>query len=228
MDRNLEILEDKLGYKFKDEANLKNALTHKSCKGAKSNERLEFLGDAVMDLIVADYLFRNFKKTDEGDMSKIRAALVNEKSFANLAKHINLGEFIYLSVAEENNGGRAKESILSDAFEAVMGAIYFESGFEAVQSVGVRLLEIFYPDINLKSLAKDYKTALQEITQATLGVTPEYVLTRSFGPDHKKEFEIALTLKDVEISRAIGKSKKEAQQLAAKIAIEKLEKKAKS
>ncbi|MFL1707389.1 ribonuclease III [Campylobacter sp. MOP7] len=220
--QNLKTLEEKLGYKFKEINNLKNALTHKSCKKGKNNERLEFLGDAVMDLVIADYLFRKFKNTDEGDMSKLRAALVNEKSFANLASYLNLGEHIFISAAEENNGGREKISILSDAFEAVMGAIYIESGFEEVNSVAIRLFEICYPDIDLKNLTKDYKTTLQEITQAKLGVTPEYKLVRSFGPDHKKEFEIALLLKDVEISRAIGKSKKEAQQLAAKTAIEKI------
>ncbi|MDO5046758.1 ribonuclease III [Campylobacter sp.] len=220
--QNLKSLQDRLGYKFKEISNLKNALTHKSCKKGKNNERLEFLGDAVMDLVIADYLFRKFKNTDEGDMSKLRAALVNEKSFANLANYLNLGEHIFISTAEENNGGRKKASILSDAFEAVMGAIYIESGFETVNDIAVRLFEICYPDIDLKNLMKDYKTTLQEITQARVGVTPEYKLVRSFGPDHKKEFEIALLLKDVEISRAIGKSKKEAQQLAAKMAIEKI------
>ena len=224
MSKNLDALQKDLGYVFKNTNNLKNALTHKSCKQGKNNERLEFLGDAVMDLVIADYLFRKFKNTDEGDMSKLRAALVNEKSFANLATYINLGKYIFISAAEENNGGRAKASILSDAFEAVMGAIYIESGFEAVNKIAVRLFEICYPEIDLKSLAKDYKTALQEITQANLGTTPVYELVRTFGPDHKKEFEIALKLNDTEISRAIGKSKKEAQQLAAKIAIEKIKK----
>lgn len=220
--QNLIQLEEAIGYTFKNKQNLKNALTHKSFKNAKNNERLEFLGDAVLDLVMADYLFHKFENTDEGDMSKLRAALVNEKSFANLAGYLDLGRYIFISQAEEKNGGRTKTSILSDAFEAVIGAIYIESGFDKVNEIAVRLLEICYPDINLKNLTKDYKTNLQEITQARLGVTPEYKLLRSFGPDHDKEFEIALILKDVEISRAIGKSKKEAQQLAAKIAIDKI------
>lgn len=220
--QNLDKLQEFLGYKFKSEKLLKEALTHKSCKQAYSNERLEFLGDAVLDLIVGEYLFRNFAKTSEGDMSKLRAALVNEKSFAQMASRLNLADFIYLSTAEEHNGGRKKASIISDAFEALLGAVYLEAGLETARKIALNLLEICYPKIDLKSLVKDYKTALQEITQATLGVTPEYVLVRAFGPDHKKEFEIALMLNDREIARAMGGSKKEAQQLAAKIALEKI------
>ncbi|AQW82060.1 ribonuclease III [Campylobacter pinnipediorum] len=218
----LKKLEKILNYTFIDLKNLKEALTHKSSKFNYNNERLEFLGDAVMDLIVGEYLFKKFKKTNEGDMSKLRAALVNEKSFANMAKNLHLGEFVYISTAEENNGGREKPSILSDVFEAVMGAIYIESGLEKVREIAIRVLEECYPKIDLLNLAKDYKTSLQEITQSNLGVTPTYELIRSFGPDHKKEFEIALFVNNTEISRAIANSKKEAQQKAAKIALEKI------
>ncbi|MBR8461386.1 ribonuclease III [Campylobacter sp. faydin G-24] len=222
--KNLDDLQVRLGYKFKDIKTLNEALTHKSTKLPYSNERLEFLGDAVMDLIVGEYLFKKFTKTNEGDMSKLRAALVNEKSFANMARHLNLGEYIHLSVAEAHNGGREKPSLLSDAFEAIMGAVYLEAGLETVREIAVKLLELCYPKIDFSHLAKDYKTALQEITQANLGVTPVYELVRSYGPDHKKEFEIALLLNEHEISRAIGSSKKEAQQLAAKIALDKIKK----
>lgn len=218
-------LQTKLGYKFKDEKLLKTALTHKSFKNGSNNERLEFLGDAVMDLIVGDYLFNKFPKLSEGDLSKLRAALVNEKSFANLATSLDLGDKILLSTAEEHNGGRAKASILSDAFEALIGAIYLESGFEMAKSVSVEIFEKCYPDINLDNLSKDYKTALQEITQAHFATTPKYILVGSKGPDHNKEFEIALTLNEREISRAVGKSKKEAEQKAAALAMEILEKK---
>ncbi|MBN7287954.1 MULTISPECIES: ribonuclease III [Campylobacter] len=222
--KDLENLQKLLGYEFENTKLLNEALTHKSTKLPYSNERLEFLGDAVMDLIVGEYLFKKFSKTNEGDMSKLRAALVNEKSFANMARHLQIGEFIHLSTAEANNGGREKVSLLSDAFEAVMGAVYLEAGLDKVREIAVRLLEICYPKIDFSHLVKDYKTALQEITQASLGTTPTYELVRSFGPDHKKEFEIALLLNDKEISRAIANSKKEAQQMAAKIALEKMKK----
>ncbi|MGG7074390.1 ribonuclease III [Campylobacter sp. 9BO] len=215
-------LQKNLGYTFENIKLLNEALTHKSTKLHYNNERLEFLGDAVMDLIVGEYLFRKFERIAEGDMSKLRAALVNEKSFAVMANHLNLGDFINISQAEENNGGRMKPSILSDAYEAIIGAIYLEAGLETARKVAINLLEICFPQIDISSLVKDYKTALQELTQATVGITPSYELVGSFGPDHKKEFEIALILNGKEISRAIGGSKKEAQQLAAKIALEKM------
>ncbi|BCX78781.1 ribonuclease III [Campylobacter sp. 19-13652] len=213
-------LEDRLGYKFKDKNLLKEALTHKSSKKDYSNERLEFLGDAVLDLIVAEYLFLKFTNIAEGDMSKLRAALVNEASFAKMADILGVGECLYLSSAEEHNGGRGKPSLLSDAFEAIIGAIYLEAGLSTASGVAVGLLELCYPKIELNTLTKDYKTTLQEITQASLGVTPKYELISASGPDHKKEFEVALLLNDKEISRAFGSSKKQAQQEAARIAIE--------
>lgn len=213
-------LEEKLGYKFKDEKLLKTALTHKSVKGGANNERLEFLGDAVMDLVIGDYLFHKFSRLSEGDLSKLRAALVNEKSFAELAKYLNLSQLINISPAEEHNGGRLKASILSDAFEALMGAIYLESGFDAVRAASLKAFERCYPDINFDRMVKDYKTALQELTQARFAQIPKYVLVGSKGPDHKKEFEIALILNEREVSRAAGKSKKEAEQKAAKTALE--------
>ena len=139
-----------------------------------------------------------------------------------LAHKLDLGKFIYLSPAEENNMGREKPSLLSNAFEAVIGAIYLEGGLEIVRDIVERLLEETHQKIDLQSLSKDYKTALQELTQATHGVTPTYELLRSFGPDHKKEFEIAIILNNKTIATAQGKSKKEAQQKAAYIALEKL------
>ncbi|RAZ24247.1 ribonuclease III [Campylobacter hyointestinalis] len=211
----LKRLENLVGYKFKNKELLKEALTHKSMKTSCNNERLEFLGDAVLDLIVGEYLFFKFNHTDEGNLSKLRAALVNEKSFAKLSSSINLGEFLYLSTAEENNNGRNKPSLLSDALEALMGAIYLESGLEKVKEIFTKLLEKEYKNIDLKSLGKDYKTALQEITQARFGVTPKYELVSSSGPDHKKVFEMAVYLDGKELARSFGSSKKEAEQSAA-------------
>ncbi len=215
-------LEKRLNYAFKNKQLIIEALTHKSYKKPYNNERLEFLGDAVLDLIVGEFLFKKFPHEDEGVLSKIRASLVNESGFARLAQVIDLGHHIYLSPAEENNDGRNKPSLLSNAFEAVIGAIYLEAGLDVCQPMVIALLEETYPKIDLNTLSKDYKTALQELTQATHGVTPTYETLATKGPDHKKEFEIGVILNEEEIARAWGKSKKEAQQKAAKIALEKL------
>ncbi len=220
----LSELEDKLNYKFKDIELLTQALTHKSSKKGKNNERLEFLGDAVLDLIVGEYLFKIFPNVSEGELSKLRASLVNEKGFEKLAIQINLGKYINLSIAEENNDGRKKASILSNAFEALIGEIYLENGLEVANKVALELLEKEYETIDLDSIFKDYKTSLQEITQATIGQTPQYIVASSSGPDHQKEFVIEVKIGDKIISSAKGKSKKEAQQKAAKLAIKILEK----
>jgi len=213
-------LEKRLGYTFEDKQLIIEALTHKSDKKPYNNERLEFLGDAVLDLIVGEFLFHKFPDSDEGVLSKIRASLVNESGFTQLARSIDLGRYIYLSPAEENNQGREKPSLLSNAFEAVIGAIYLEGGLEIARGIVEKLLQETHQKIDLQSLSKDYKTALQELTQSTHGVTPTYTLLRSFGPDHKKEFEIAIILDEQTIATAQGKSKKEAQQKAAHIALE--------
>ena len=220
MSKKIEFLETSLGYEFKDKKLIIEALTHKSYKQPYDNERLEFLGDAVLDLVVGEYLFKKFKKSDEGNLSKIRASLVNESGFDKLARYLNLGEYILLSNAEENNGGREKSSLLSNAFEAVMGAIYLEAGLKTVNNIAINLIEQNHKDISLNSLFRDFKTLLQELTQASYGITPEYKVIASRGPDHQKEFEIAVIIKDKEYARAVGKSKKIAQQESAKKAID--------
>ena len=220
--KHFKALEKALNYKFKQDDLITEALTHKSYKKPYNNERLEFLGDAVLDLIVGEYLFKKFPKENEGLLSKIRASLVNEKGFTRLALEINLGDAILISSAEENNNGRTKPSLLSNAFEAIIGAIYLESGIEVASRVSITLIENSYETIDLNSLSKDFKTTLQELTQADFGETPTYKMVRSFGPDHKKEFEIAIELQNKTISSAIGKSKKEAQQRAAEIALKTL------
>ena len=220
--QNLEKLQEKLGYKFKNPTHLKIALTHKSAKNGHNNERLEFLGDAVMDLIVGEYLFKKFS-SDEGDLSKLRAALVNESSFSKFAKFLGIGENLNMSLSEERNGGREKPSLLSDAFEAIMGAVYLESGLQNTARIAIAILEILYPRISFNELVRDYKTALQELTQAKFGVTPEYILLGSSGPDHKKSFEMAALVGGKRLSSAVGASKKEAEQKCAQIAIELLQ-----
>jgi ribonuclease-3 len=215
-------LEQCLGYSFNNKDLIIEALTHKSFKKAYNNERLEFLGDAVLNLIVGEFLFKKFPKSAEGDLSKLRANLVNEKGFTKLANAINLGDYIYLSDAEERNKGRTKASILSDAFEAIMGAVYIESGLEVLKPIILDLLDKNYENITLDNLFSDYKTALQEVTQSMFGVIPTYKLESATGPDHLKEFELSLWIADKNYTTAKGKSKKLAQQAAAKVVLEQL------
>ena len=213
-------LEQCLDYQFRDKDLIIEALTHKSFKKPYNNERLEFLGDAVLNLIVGEFLYSKFPTSNEGDLSKIRASLVNETGFTKLANEIKLGDYIYLSVAEERNKGRTKASILSDAFEAIMGAIYLESGIIILKEIILKLLEKSYDQINLDVLFSDFKTALQEVTQAEFGSIPEYKLEGSYGPDHQKEFEVSIWIDGKTYGKAIGKSKKLAQQAIAKIALD--------
>jgi len=219
-----EELQKSLGYQFGNEKLITEALTHRSYSKSFNNERLEYLGDAVLDLIVGEYLYKMFPDAEEGLLSKLRAALVNEESFNKLAKRINLGKYLFLSPAEENNGGREKPSILSSAFEALIGAIYLEAGFDKAKEIALKLIKEEYPSISAKELLKDYKTTLQEITQAYFGEVPEYRLINASGPDHRKEFEIGVFINNKEYARAKGRSKKAAQQEGARITIEKLKK----
>ena len=222
MQKEYKELEKCLDYQFSNKDLIIEALTHKSYKKTFNNERLEFLGDAVLNLIVGEFLFNKFPSSAEGELSKIRASLVNEKGFTKLAIAINLGDYIYLSEAEDRNHGREKASILSDAFEAIMGAIYVESGIEILKPLILKLLTENYNEINLDELFSDYKTALQEVTQANFGVIPVYKLESAIGPDHEKEFELSLWINDKKYTTAKGKSKKLAQQAAAKVVLEQL------
>jgi len=205
----------KLGYVFRDEELLTKALTHKSYAKHSNNERLEFLGDAVIDLIIGEYLFKKFPKQKEGQLSKMRASLVSEKSLIKFADELDLGKYIYLSTAEESNKGRDKSSILSSAFEAIIGALYLEAGINECKNIVHTLLEKIYPKIDFDTIFSDYKTALQEVTQAHFGTIPVYKVISSSGPDHKKEFEIAVIIDNKVYAVKSGASKKDAQQKAA-------------
>lgn len=212
---------DSLGYKFKNTNMLRVALTHSSYGNenrCRCNERLEFLGDSVLGIIVSDYLFRNMPSVDEGEMSKIRASLVCEQSLAEFAKKINIGEHLLLGKGEEATGGRMRASILSDAFEAVLAAIYLDSDLDTARNW---LLDVISPALSLAIDGKtynDYKTTLQEKVQKNSGKVTYRIIAES-GPDHNKGFEVEVFINEKKSAEGRGNSKKEAEQNAAKNAL---------
>ena len=216
-------IEEIIKYQFNDEMLIKTALSHSSFaneskSGIKCNERLEFLGDSVLSIVVSEYLFERFKNQPEGDLTKIRAALVCEKSLHKFALEINLGEFIYLGKGEERTGGRQRPSILADAFEALIAAIYLDGGFEpAKEFVLPFIIEALKHE--LEDELHDYKTALQEIIQKNPEEHVEYKIIDESGPDHDKRFTMAVMMNSNMIGKGTGKSKKQAEQLAAKEAL---------
>jgi ribonuclease-3 len=217
-------LEDKLGYHFKNTNYLKNALTHSSYANetrcaAGSNERLEFLGDSVLGLVVADYLFKNFPDLPEGDLTKKRAALVCEKACCGFSRQLDVGKYLLLSHGEQNSGGRTRSSILADAFESIIAAIYIDGGMEEARQFILRFVLPLLQTAKPKTF-KDYKTALQEIIQQNPEERLEYVLTGESGPDHDKHFSVEVHLNNNVIGKGGGRSKKEAEQQAAREALE--------
>ncbi len=216
-------LEENLKYTFKNKALLTNALTHSSYAnevrgGITSNERLEFLGDSVLSVIVADYLFKNFPSIPEGELTKLRASLVCEKSLCGFSRELHLGEYLLLGKGEDKGGGRERDSILADAFEAVLAAMYLDGGMEIARKHVMRfvLQELNNTD---DEVFKDYKTALQEIIQRNPEESVTYILTGEQGPDHNKIFEVEVHLNSNVIGKGKGKSKKQAEQMAAKQAL---------
>ena len=221
--KNIEEFEEIIGYRFKNKELLEQALSHSSYANEKkrhggSNERLEFLGDSVLSIVVSDYLYKNIN-VPEGDLTKMRASLVCEKSLFVFAKEIHLGEFILLGKGEENTGGRERPSILSDAFEAVIAAIYLDGGIEPAAK---HILRFMPEDIKRtkKPVLSDFKTLLQEVVQKNPEEKVEYVLIGEEGPDHNKRFVVEVCLNSQVIGKGKGRSKKEAEQLAAKEALE--------
>jgi ribonuclease-3 len=218
------ILEGKLGYTFRAASWCESALTHKSWMNESQetertdNERLEFLGDAVLALVTSDLLMRRFPEQPEGDLSKARAAIVNEAGLARVAESLALGQWIFLGRGEEQAGGRLKRSLLANAFEALIGAIYLDGGFTAAFEVIERLFTPIIAEVP-SAASKDYKSRLQEIAQAKLQLAPSYTVLSEQGPDHAKTFEVAILIGDKEYGRAFGRSKKEAQQNAAERAL---------
>lgn len=214
-------LEEQLGYRFKDPALLTEALCHSSYANEKRgalhcNERLEFLGDSVLSIVVSTYLFRH-TTLPEGDLTKIRASLVCERSLYEWAKQIDLGAYLLLGHGEEQTGGRERPSVLSDAFEAVIAAIYLDGGMEPAQRHILRFLPERYD--RPSEAFRDYKTVLQEVIQQNPEEHIEYVLVGEEGPDHAKTFSVEVRLNSNIIGRGSGRSKKIAEQMAAKEAL---------
>ncbi len=224
MEANLTELEELLQYRFKNPDYLHEALSHSSYANEKkkirhSNERLEFLGDSVLSVVVSQYLFLHYPELPEGELTKIRAALVCEKSLHKFALRIRLGDFLLLGKGEEHTGGRERPSILADAFEAVIAAIFLDGGLEAARTHIMHFIPEKLPE-NRAVLFGDYKTALQEVIQKNPEEMVEYVLVSDSGPDHNKTFVVEVQLNTNVIGKGVGKSKKEAEQMAAREALE--------
>ena len=221
----LEKLETTLGYSFKDMKLLEESVVHKSyahehiAQGLKHNERLEFLGDAVLDLVVSDLLMERFPESNEGELSRIRASIVNEDQLAKMALKLELGRSIFLGKGEERTQGRIKASILANTYEAIVAAVYLDGGYESAYTM---IQEHFKPILEQAAksdIDRDYKTKLQEETQARYKMVPHYGVIEEKGPDHDKVFQIQVSLKGKPLAFGSGKSKKEAEQDAARNAI---------
>ena len=218
-------LEEKLGYHFRDRGLLEHAMTHSSyanehrTTGLTSNERLEFLGDSVLGVVVADYLFQKHPDMPEGELTRTRAALVCEGSLHEVAQSLGLGRYLRLGKGEDAGGGRKRPSILADATEAMLAAVYLDGGMEAVRPI-IRALILDKEEE--KAADRDYKTALQELVQRTPGAAVSYRLVRESGPDHCRSFEMEASVDGRVIGTGAGRTKKEAEQMAAKAALERL------
>jgi ribonuclease-3 len=220
----LRKLQTKLGYEFKAVSLLETALTHSSFanenknSGIVSNERLEFLGDSVLGMTVAEMIYSTEKNMPEGQMTKLRAELICERNLAIIAERLDLGECLFLGKGEEKNGGRQRASILADAVEAIIAAMYLDGGISAVFDF---VMKYFANNMDLREIeATDYKTVLQEIFQEESGQAPDYYITNEQGPDHKKIFTVQVSFRGVVIGIGSGSSKKQAEQNSAKAALE--------
>ncbi len=221
----MKSLEEKLDYTFRDPALLENALTHSSRANEsqgklQSNERLEFLGDSILGMIVADHLYRSHPDLPEGELTRTRAALVCEESLVLVAGELGLGEYLRLGKGEEAGGGRRRPSIRADAVEAVLAAVYLDGGLEPVRHIIQRY--ILSRERDSLTRPRDYKTTLQELVQREGGQVLQYRLTGESGPDHDKRFTVEVDLNGAPLGSGSGHSKKEAEQMAAKAAIRKL------
>ncbi|HTM05235.1 MAG TPA: ribonuclease III [Vicinamibacterales bacterium] len=221
-------LQSRIAYRFRDRGLLEHALTHKSraaedaSGGVADNESLEFLGDAVLGLIVADLLFRQYPDYDEGQKSKIKGAVVSTQSLARHAERIHLGDHLILGRGEEKTGGRFKQALLADAYEALIAGIYLDGGLDAAYAFLRRELRESIDAGHLQTIARDYKSALQERLQSLGRGLPEYRVAGETGPDHRKQFSVEVVVGGEVLGSAVGRAKKEAEQEAARLALEKL------
>jgi ribonuclease-3 len=223
-------LQARIGYRFRNPELLRESLTHKSFTNEQPpgscgphNERLEFLGDAVLDLVISHRIFQDFPLTPEGEMTRIRAEVVSEKSLSRLGRKIELGQFLLLGKGEERSGGREKDSLVADALEALLGAVFCDGGIDSVREVAEPL---FGEAVSRSALLKegvDHKTRLQEILQASWGRPPEYLLVEVAGPDHQRTYTVEVVARGEVIGQGKGKTKKAAEQKAAREALAHLE-----
>mgnify|MGYP000096385951 FL=1 len=218
MNEQLKELEEKISYHFQDKHLLAQALTHSSYANEHRldhnhcNERLEFLGDAVLEIVTSDFLYHKYTEKPEGDLTKIRASIVCEPTLAYCAEAINLGSYLFLGKGEDATGGRNRNSVVSDAMEAVIGAIYLDGGFASAKEYIHRFI---LNDIEHKQLFYDSKTILQEMVQSRQEAPLSYEIIREEGPDHNKSFEVCAKIGDEEVGRGAGRTKKAAEQVAA-------------
>lgn len=220
-------IQERIAYRFTDSELLERALTHKSYANENRvpshNERLEFLGDAVLNLVISEYLMNNCPDSTEGDLSRLRAAVVSEPALAVVSRELGLGEFLLLGKGEDQTGGRDKDSLLANSLEALIAAVYLDGGQAAVSSFVIRFFEDLIKKTCTSRSTLDYKTKLQELCQERLKLLPEYRIVSETGPDHKKQFTVELSIKGEVHGRGIGKSKKDAEQKAAKEALASLQ-----
>jgi ribonuclease III len=225
-----EALQQAIGYRFRDRGLLEHAMTHTSranedlSGGVVDNESMEFLGDAVLGFVIADLLFREFPEYDEGRKSKSKAALVSTTALARQAERLNLGDYLLLGRGEEKTGGRRKQALLADAYEALIAAVYLDGGIEHARAFLSREFAALVAELRTAGnvAGQDDKSALQELLQSQRPMLPEYRLVGTHGPDHRKQFEVEVVAGGEPIGRGIGPSKKEAEQAAARSALEKL------
>jgi ribonuclease-3 len=220
----LDTFQDQLGYRFKDLALLELALTHPSLAHERGNtvqhnQRLEFLGDAVLQLTLTDELFRKFPESGEGVLTKARARMVNRRTLADQSHRLSLGDYLVLSRGEELSGGRRRPSTLADAFEALLGAVFLDGGFDAARALVVRLFQEPFGALQKLPDIENPKGELQELLQADTPEGPEYRMESVSGPDHDRVFECAVFHRGVELGRGTGKSKKTAESEAAAAAL---------
>jgi ribonuclease-3 len=224
-----DTLQQAIGYRFRDIGLLEHAMTHTSranedvSGGVLDNESLEFLGDAVLGFVIADQLFRDFPAFDEGQKSKTKASLVSTAALAQQAERLGLGDHLLLGRGEEKTGGRRKQALLADGYEALIAAIYLDGGIEQVHAFITREFGPLLDDVRRHGLAgRDYKSSLQEYLQSHDYALPEYRIAGTVGPDHRKLFQVEVVVRGEAIAAATGPSKKEAEQEAARAALEKL------